>query len=162
MKSPSRVLLESYSNVVGQFSCTSTSSAAIRVVTDEVRYIHALSLTLKYSMPVSSPAAPSLTSPRALHSRVLQASSTSECVFECFDCFWISTSSTEVHRVLRVVLRVLSWLHRGYEVLKPRISSIYGARCTRAPYGLAPESQIESQDQVESQISLLRIFQIFI
>ena len=33
----------------------------IRVVTREVRYIHELSLTLEYSMPISSPAAPGLT-----------------------------------------------------------------------------------------------------
>ena len=32
-----------------------------RVVTREVRYIHKLSLTLEHSMPISSPAAPSLT-----------------------------------------------------------------------------------------------------
>ena len=33
----------------------------IRVVTREVRYIHALSLTLEHSMPISSPAAPGMT-----------------------------------------------------------------------------------------------------
>ena len=33
----------------------------IRLVTKEARYIHELSLTLEYSMPVSSPAAPGLT-----------------------------------------------------------------------------------------------------
>ena len=33
----------------------------IRVVTREVRYIHELSLTPEYSMPISSPAAPGLT-----------------------------------------------------------------------------------------------------
>ena len=69
-------------------------------------------------MHVSSSAAPDLTSPRALRSRVLQVSSTSEDVAECFECFW---SPPVLHRVLRVVSRVLSWLHRGYEVLKPRI-----------------------------------------
>ena len=68
----------------GSFLCTAASSTPIRVVTREVRYIYVLSLTLEHSMPMSSPAAPSLTSPRALHSQVLQASSTSEEVFECF------------------------------------------------------------------------------
>ena len=33
----------------------------IRVVTKEVRYIHELSLTLEYSMSISSPAVPGLT-----------------------------------------------------------------------------------------------------
>ena len=46
---------------------------------------HVLSLILEHSTPMSKPAAPGLTSPRALCSRVLQASSTSEGVFECFD-----------------------------------------------------------------------------
>ena len=45
------------------FLCTAASSTPIRVVTKEVRYIHELSLTLEYSMPINSPAAPSLTSP---------------------------------------------------------------------------------------------------
>ena len=61
MESPSRVLLESYYNPVGLFLCTSASSTSIRVVTKEVRYIHALSLTLEHSMPMSSPAVPGLT-----------------------------------------------------------------------------------------------------
>ena len=60
----------------GSFLCTAVSSTPIRVVTRKVSYIHELSLTLEHSMPISSPAAPDLTSPRALHSRVLQASST--------------------------------------------------------------------------------------
>ena len=67
---------------------------------------------------MSSPTAPGLTSPQALRSRVLQVSSTSEDVTECFECFW---SPPVLHQVLRVVSRVLFWLHRGYEVLKPRI-----------------------------------------
>ena len=71
----------------GSFLCTTSSYTLIRVVIREVRYIHELSLTLEHSMPVSSPAAPGLTSPRALRSRVLQASSTSEDVFEYFKCF---------------------------------------------------------------------------
>src|SRR6185295_1170010 len=58
----------------GSFVCTAASSTPIRVVTKEVRYIHELSLTLEHSMSISSPAAPGLTSPRALRSRVLQAS----------------------------------------------------------------------------------------
>ena len=66
-------------------------------------------------MPVSSPAAPGLTSPRALRSRVLQALSTSEDVAECF------LNHPMVHQVLPVVFQVLPSLHRGYEVLKPRI-----------------------------------------
>ena len=44
----------------GSFLCTVASSTPIRVVTKEVRYIHVLSLTLEYSMPVSSPIAPGL------------------------------------------------------------------------------------------------------
>ena len=52
----------------GSFLCTAASSTLIRVVTREVRYIHELSLTLEYSMPISSPAVPGLTSPRALRS----------------------------------------------------------------------------------------------
>ena len=43
------------------FLCTAASSTPIRVVTKEVRYIHGLSLTLEYSMHVSSPATPGLT-----------------------------------------------------------------------------------------------------
>src|SRR6185437_12745687 len=60
----------------GSFFCTAASSMPIRVVTKEVRYIHELSLTLEHSIPISSPAALGLTSPRALRSRVLQTSST--------------------------------------------------------------------------------------
>ena len=91
--------------------------------------------TLEYSAPVSSPTVPGLTSPRALRSRVLQASSASEDVrrvlqmfldfclgSERFGYFWSRLSILRVHRVLRVVFRVLLRLHRGYEVLKPRIS----------------------------------------
>ena len=68
----------------GSFLCTVASSTPIWAVTKEERYIHELSLTLEHSMPVSSPAAPGLTSPRALRSRVLQASSTWLGVFEYF------------------------------------------------------------------------------
>ena len=60
----------------GSFLCIAASSMPIRVVTKEVRYIHKLSPTLEHSMPISSPAAPGLTSPQALRNRVLQASST--------------------------------------------------------------------------------------
>ena len=42
---------------------TTASSTPIRVVTKEVRYIHALSLTLELSMPMSSLAALGLTKP---------------------------------------------------------------------------------------------------
>src|SRR6185312_890221 len=68
----------------GSFLCTIASSTPIRVVTKEVRYIHELSLTLEHSMSISNPAVPGLTSPRALRSRVLQASSTWLDVFEYF------------------------------------------------------------------------------
>ena len=47
----------------GSFLCTAASSMPIRVVTREVRYIHKISLTLEHSMPINSPAGPSLTSP---------------------------------------------------------------------------------------------------
>ena len=76
----------------GSFLCTAASSTPIREVTREVRYIHVLFLTLEHSMPISSPAAQGLTSPRALRSRVLQASSASE----------------DVHRVLRVLLESIA------------------------------------------------------
>ena len=68
----------------GSFLCIAAGSTPIRVVTKEVRYIHELSLTLEYSMSISSPAVPGLISPRALHSQVLQASSTWLGVFEYF------------------------------------------------------------------------------
>ena len=45
----------------GSFLCTAASSTPIRIVIREVRYIHELSLTLEHSMPISSPATPSLT-----------------------------------------------------------------------------------------------------
>ena len=45
----------------GSFLCTAASSTSIRVVIREVRYIHELSLTLEYSMPISTPATPGLT-----------------------------------------------------------------------------------------------------
>src|SRR6185436_18525294 len=69
----------------GSFLCTPASSTPTRVVTREVRYIHELSLTLEHSVPISSLAAPGLTSPRALRSQVLQASSTWLGVFEFFE-----------------------------------------------------------------------------
>ena len=69
---------------LGSFLCTVASSTPIRVVTREVRYTHDLSLILEHSMPISSPTAPGLTRPRALRSRVLQASSTWLGVFEHF------------------------------------------------------------------------------
>ena len=52
MDNPSRVLLEFNYNLDRQFSCTTANSTPIRVVTKEVRYIHALSLTLEHSMPI--------------------------------------------------------------------------------------------------------------
>ena len=45
----------------GSFLYTAASSTPIRIVIREVRYIHELSLTLEYSMPISSPATPGLT-----------------------------------------------------------------------------------------------------
>src|SRR6185312_2075311 len=50
----------------GSFLILRLVSTPIREVTKEVRYIHVLSLTLEHSTPVSSPATPGLTSPRAL------------------------------------------------------------------------------------------------
>jgi len=47
----------------GSFLYTAASFTLIRVVTRDVRYIHELALTLKHSMPISSPAAPGLTPP---------------------------------------------------------------------------------------------------
>ena len=70
---------------------------------------------------MSSPAALGLTSPRALRSRVLQASSTPKDIHLVLWVLLDPLSKLEVLRVLRVVLRVLPWLHRGYEVLKPQI-----------------------------------------
>ena len=52
----------------GSFLCIAASSTPIRVITGEIRYIHELSLTRVHSMPISSPAASGLTSPRALRS----------------------------------------------------------------------------------------------
>ena len=43
------------------FLCIAASSMPIRLVTKVVRYIHELSLTLEYSMSISSPAVPGLT-----------------------------------------------------------------------------------------------------
>ena len=51
----------------GSFLCIAASPTPIRVVTREVRYIHELSLTLEYSMPISSLAAPGLTYPALLY-----------------------------------------------------------------------------------------------
>ena len=45
----------------GSFLSTTACSMPIRVVTREVRYVYELSLTLEYSIPISSPAAPGLT-----------------------------------------------------------------------------------------------------
>ena len=82
MESPSRWSSSTIQS--GSFLCTTGSSIPIRVVTREVRYIHELSLTLEHSMSISNPAAPGLTSPRALRSRVLQTSSTWLVVLEYF------------------------------------------------------------------------------
>ena len=84
IESPSRVQLESYYNMIGSFLRTADSSTPIRVITREVRHIYELSLTLGHSMPISSPAVPGLTSPRAIRSRVLQASRTWLGIFKYF------------------------------------------------------------------------------
>ena len=68
----------------GSFFCTAASSMPIRVFTKEIRYVYELSLTLEHSEPISSPAAPGLTSSRALRSQVLQSSSTWLGIFEYF------------------------------------------------------------------------------
>ena len=98
----------------GSFLCTAVSSTPIWIVTRKVKYIHELSLTLEHSMPISSPAAPGLTGPRALRSRVLQASSTWLGVFEYIKlsdhpsgCFW---AFIQVRRVVLQVLPVASML----------------------------------------------------
>ena len=98
----------------GSFLCTAASSTPIRVVTREVRFVYELSLTLEHSIPISSPAAPGLTSPRTLRSQVLQASSTWPGVFEYFkqpehlsSCFW---SFLHIHRVVLQVLPFASKL----------------------------------------------------
>ena len=95
------------------FLCITASSTPIRVVTREVKYIHELSLTLEDSISISSLAVPGLTSPRALCSRVLQASSTWLGVFEYFKqsehpsgCFW------SFLQIRRVVLQVLPFALR--------------------------------------------------
>ena len=120
----------------GSFLCTATSSTPIRVVTKEVRYIHELSLTLEYFMPISSPAARGLTSPRALRSRVLQASSTWLGVFEYFKYskhlpgLPSDTSSSSPST---------SGCSEAVRCSSPENLIIYGARNTRAPYGVVSE-----------------------
>ena len=123
----------------GSFLYTAASSTPIRVVTREVRYIHELSLTLEHSIPISSPAARVWQAPE-----VFVAESCRRRVFG-----WRL-------RVLQVV-KTLFWLHLILpsdtsscppstsicsEVVRcssPEILIIYGARSTRAPYGVAPE-----------------------
>ena len=78
MDSSSQVLLGSQFEEFGWFQSMSTSSTPIRVDTKKVGHNHVLLHTLEYSVPVGSPVAPGLTSPRALRSRVMQASSASE------------------------------------------------------------------------------------
>ena len=73
MESPSRVLLGSQSEEFGWFPSMSTSYTPIRVDTREVGHNHVLLPTLEHSPPMGSPAVLGLTSPRALRSRVLQA-----------------------------------------------------------------------------------------
>ena len=124
---------------LNSFLYTATSSTPIRVVTRELRYIHELSLTLEHSMPISSPAALGLTSPRALRSRVLQASST-----------WTASLSTSSSQNTLPIASGSSFRYDSsppstsgcFEAVmcsSPEILIIYGARSTRAPYGVAPE-----------------------
>ena len=107
----------------------------LQVVTVEVGHIHVLLTTLEYSMPMSSPAAPGLTSPRALRSRVLQESSTSKGVFQCFkcsehliECFWAS------YRVLWVVFQVLPVALRLWGAHVPKSSFIWCAMYSRSTW----------------------------
>ena len=127
----------------GSFLCTAASSTPIRVVTKKVRYIHELSLTLEHSMLISSPTASGLTSPRALRSRVLQASSICEGIFECFECSECSEHSIVCfwvfNRVRRVVFQILLVASRLWGAHVPKTLIIYGAQSTRAPYRVAPE-----------------------
>ena len=93
----------------GSFLCTAASSTPIQVVTREVRYTHELSLTLEHSMSVSSPAAPGLTSPRALRSRVLQVSSTwrgLRVLQVVRTSFWLLLAFLQIRRVVLQVLPV--------------------------------------------------------
>ena len=109
MDSSSQVLLGSQFEEFGWFQSMSTSSTPIRVDTKKVGHIHVLLPTLEYSMPMSSPAAPGLTSPRALCSRVLQALGTFEDVHRMPRVLsGIHCPCFGVRRVLRVVFRVLS------------------------------------------------------
>jgi hypothetical protein len=92
---------------------------------------------------VRSPVSPGLTSPRALRSRVLQAS----------EYFW-----SYLHFLLKLrlecIFRVLPWLLRGYEVLIPRV--------VLSSYGIVPRVlEVESKNQAEGQISLESSFLIF-
>ena len=113
----------------GRFLCTAASSTPIRVVTREVRYIHEPSLTLEHSMPISSSAAPSPASIEYLarRLRVLQVIRTS---------FWLllvlpsDTSSSPPST---------SGCFEAVRCSFPEILIIYGARSTRASYGVAPE-----------------------
>jgi len=113
MGSSSRVLLGSQSEEFGWFPCPLTSSTLIQVDTKEVGYTHTILPTLEYSTPTGSPTVSGLTSPRALRSRVLQASSASEDVRrvlqkfldfclgnERFGYLWSRLSILGVHRVL--------------------------------------------------------------
>ena len=90
MDSSSQVLLGSQFEEFGWFPSMSTSSTPIWVDTKEVGHIHVLLPTLEYSAPVNIPAAPGMTSPRALRSRALQASSASEEVRRVLRDFWSS------------------------------------------------------------------------
>ena len=155
MESPSRVQLESYYNPVGQFPCTSASSTPIRVVTREVKVYPCAILysrtfyAYKQSRCPGSDKPPSSSQPSpagveylARHLRVLQVVRTS---------FWLllglpsgTSSSSPSTCGCFVAVRCSN----------PKILIIYGARSTRAPYGVAPEPQVESQNQAEGHFSL--------
>ena len=123
----------------GSFLCTAASSTSIREVRKEVRYIHRLSLTLEHSMPISSPAAPDLTSPRALRSRVLQASSTCRGVFEYFNLSKHPSGDSGLPLNTSSSPPSTSGCFKAMRCSSPENLIIYSARSSRAPYGVAPE-----------------------
>ena len=100
----------------------STSFTPIRVDTKEVGHIHVLLPTLEHSAPMGSPVVPGLTSPRALRSRVMQASSASEVIR------WILRELLDLclrNRALRVLLEqvVHPWSPSSVSSSLPRASS---------------------------------------
>ena len=153
MESPSRVQLESYYNTIGQFPlhCSQFYTYPGSYKRGKVE----LSLTLEHSMPISIPAArgsdkppsSSQTSPAGVEYlagrlRVLQVVKTS---------FWLllglpsDTSSSPSST---------SGCFEAVRCSSPEILVIYGVRSSRAPYAVAPEPQVESQNQAKDHFSL--------